>query len=71
MTVKLHPQEPAAAAGISFAVPSTSTGTEDFWAVVTTFIESLPSMVESGLHVSWTIAPGIFAVTPASGPGIF
>lgn len=27
-------------------------------------------MVDSGLHVGWTVAPGIFAVTPASGPGI-
>lgn len=70
MTVKVHPQEAAVAAGMSFAIPSTSTGTEDFWAAVTTFIQSLPSMVDSGLQVGWTLAPGIFAVTPASGPGL-
>jgi hypothetical protein len=69
-TVKLHPKEATVAAGMSLAVPSTSTGTEDFWAAVEMFIESIPSIVDSGLHVSWTLAPGIFAVTPASGPGI-
>lgn len=70
MTVKVHQQEVAVVVGMSFAVLSTSTGTEDFWAAVKMFIESLPSMVDSGLHVSWTLASGIFAVTPTSGPGI-
>lgn len=70
MTVGVHPQEATAAAGISFAVPSTSTGMIDFWAAVTTFIRNLPNMVDSGLHVNWTVAPGIFTVTLASGPGV-
>jgi FAD/FMN-containing dehydrogenase len=30
MTVKVHPQESAVAAGMCFAIPSTSTGTDDF-----------------------------------------
>ena len=70
LTVKLYPQETAAAATLTFAVPSTTTGTDDFWSSVRTFLGSLPAMVDSGLLVSWTLVPGAFLVSPASGPEV-
>jgi hypothetical protein len=70
LTVKVHPQEAAAAAAMSFAIQNTSTGADDFWTAVTTFVESLPSMVDAGLQVGWMLVPGAFIVSSASGPGV-
>jgi hypothetical protein len=70
MTVKLHDTLSVASANLTFAVPDTPTGSDDFWDVVHTFAGGLPSMVDAGIQVIWTIFPGAFSVSPATGPGV-
>jgi len=70
MTVKLHDSLPVAAANLTFSVPSTPTGSDDFWGAVKTFAQALPDMTDAGLQVIWTIFPGAFSVSPATGPDV-
>lgn len=70
MTVKLHPAMRFSSAKLTFASPTTGDGIESFWEAVKTFAESLPEMVDAGLQVTWSLVPGAFLVTPATGAGV-
>ncbi|KAF1831502.1 FAD-binding domain-containing protein [Decorospora gaudefroyi] len=70
MTVKLHQSLRFSSAKLSFAMPTSKRGGEDFWEAVKTFMESLPEMVDGGLQVIWSLVPGAFVVTPATGAGV-
>jgi FAD/FMN-containing dehydrogenase len=70
MTAKLHPAMHFSTARLAFASPTTANGIESYWEAVKTFAESLPEMVDAGLQVTWSLVPGAFLVTPATGAGV-
>ncbi|KAF2726470.1 FAD-binding domain-containing protein [Polyplosphaeria fusca] len=70
MTVKLHPLLATSAARLTFGMPAVESEVNKFWNVVKSFIQSLPEMVDEGLQVTFSLMPGAFLVTPATGAGV-
>lgn len=70
MTVKLHASTSVSAAKLSFASPADQAGSDNFWGAIKTFAQSLPAMVDAGLQVTFTLVPGAFIVSPATGVGV-
>jgi hypothetical protein len=70
MTAKLHPSVSVTSAKLSFATPTNTSNVEDYWEGVKTLMQSLPSMVDAGLMITFTVAPGAFVISPAVGVGM-
>ncbi|KAJ4340195.1 hypothetical protein N0V95_007576 [Ascochyta clinopodiicola] len=70
MTVKLHAPTNFSAANLMFAAPTDEAGIASFWDAIKTFAQSLPGMVDAGLQVTFTLAPGAFLVSPATGADV-
>ncbi|KAL7944155.1 hypothetical protein V8C42DRAFT_327856 [Trichoderma barbatum] len=68
MTVRAYPDMISSAANLTF----TNQGVSDdvFYGGVTSFLTSLPSIVDSGATVVFLLAPGLFLVQPVNAPGV-
>jgi len=68
MTAKLHPDSHVASANLTFAAAGTSKDT--FYGVVSTFLQSLPAIVDSGAVSVWLLTGEAFVMAPTTAPGL-
>ncbi|KAL7930102.1 hypothetical protein V8C35DRAFT_283682 [Trichoderma chlorosporum] len=68
MTVRAYPDMMSSAANLTF----TNQGITDdaFYAAVSNFLTTLPSIVDSGASAIFLLAPGLFLVQPVNAPGV-
>ncbi|EHK18382.1 uncharacterized protein TRIVIDRAFT_58448 [Trichoderma virens Gv29-8] len=68
MTVRAYPDLPSSAANLTF----TNQGVTDdaFYAAVSKFLTTMPSIVDSGATAVFLLAPGIFLLQPVNAPGV-
>ncbi|KAM0308775.1 hypothetical protein ACHAO8_009643 [Botrytis cinerea] len=67
VTVKFHPPTSIlSSATLQFAPPATGNATA-YWNTVKVFLESLPSLVDGGLQLGWTLTPEVFLISPVTG----
>ncbi|KUJ07710.1 FAD binding domain-containing protein [Mollisia scopiformis] len=69
VTVKAYPDLEVAAANLTFTI-SEGVSTESFFAVVQTWLQNLPAIVDAGAVALWTLADGYFSVSPVFGPNL-
>ncbi|KAI1158495.1 hypothetical protein F5B18DRAFT_640680, partial [Nemania serpens] len=69
MTVKAHPDLEVAAANLTFAMVE-GISNEIFFAVVRTWLQNIPAIVDAGATALWTLAEGFFSVSPIFGPNL-
>ncbi|PQE17361.1 FAD binding domain-containing protein [Rutstroemia sp. NJR-2017a BVV2] len=68
VTVKFHPPiTRISSASLQFAQPTTADGIKSYWESVRVFLKSLPLMIDSGMQLVWTVAPGYVLVAPVVG----
>ncbi|TGO82544.1 hypothetical protein BPOR_0809g00050 [Botrytis porri] len=66
-TVKFHPPiTTLSSATLQFAPPATGNATA-YWNTVKVFLETLPSLVDGGLQLGWTLTPEVFLISPVTG----
>jgi hypothetical protein len=69
MTVKAYPDfRVVAGANLTFTVGKLSGDT--FFGAVETWLQNLPTIVDAGASVLWTLADGFFQVAPVIAPGL-
>ena len=68
MTIKAHADVEMSAAQLTFAKPDDKP--DAFYDVLTTFHDSLPSIVDARATVTFAITPNAFMMVPAAAPGL-
>ncbi|TDZ17089.1 FAD-linked oxidoreductase sor8 [Colletotrichum orbiculare MAFF 240422] len=68
MTIKAYPDFPTSSANLTI----TNTGVTDevFYGAVTTFLKTLPSIVDAGAVSIWLMSPGVFLMQPTTAPNV-
>ncbi|KAF4427081.1 FAD-linked oxidoreductase sor8 [Colletotrichum fructicola] len=68
MTVKAYPDMITSSANLTF----TNTGVTDdvFYGAVTTYLKTLPDIVDAGAVSIWLMSPGVFLMQPTTAPGL-